>query len=432
LKIVYLSPVGEIGGAEKVLWGVMTGVRRLHPEAQLHLLALAPGPLVDRAREAGFAVTVEPLPAALASLGDSRLRADGSPIRTVWSMAAQALTGSGSALGYLQRVRDVLRAIRPDLIHSNGIKAHCLAWLTASRKTPIIWHVHDFFSARPMARRLLRLASRGVRRAIAVSQAVADDLQSMGLTIPTQVVPNAVDVDEFHPGPADGAMLDRLAGLDPAESVVRIGLIATYARWKGQDVFLEAAAKVMQADSAAAVRFYIVGGPIYQTRGSQFARAELVDLARRLGIERNVGFIDFQHEVAPIYRALDVVVHASKAPEPFGLTIIEAMACGKPVVATLAGGVVEIIKPGHDGLGVPPGDATALAGALQSLIADAQLRDRLGATARETVCRRFDQERLAAQVFNVYRPLLHWPGGVLNQSLAPNILELHSSFTPGD
>jgi glycosyltransferase involved in cell wall biosynthesis len=432
LKIVYLSPAGELGGAEKVLWAVMTGVRRIRPEAQLHLVALAPGPLVDRARDAGFAVTVEPLPASLASLGDSRLKGAGNPIRTAWSMAAQALTGSTSALGYLQRVRDVLRRIRPDLIHSNGIKAHCLAWLTASRKTPIVWHVHDFFSARPMARRLLRLASRGVWRAIAVSQAVADDLHSMGLTIPTQVVPNAVDVQEFQPGPGDGARLDRLAGLEPAESVVRIGLIATYARWKGQDVFLQAAARLLRADPAAALRFYIVGGPIYQTRGSQFARAELLELARRLGIERNVGFIDFQREVAPIYRALDVVVHASTAPEPFGLTIIEAMACGKPVVATLAGGVVDIVQPGHNGLGVPPGDAPALVGALQSLIANAPLRDRLGAAARETVCRLFDPERLAGQVFDVYRPLLSRYGGVLHQSLAPNILELHSSFTPGD
>src|SRR5207253_2042316 len=80
------------------------------------------------------------------------------------------------------------------------------------------------------------------------------------------------------------------------------------------------------------VRFYVAGGPVYQTQGSQFSADELRGLAARLGLAGRVGFISFREDTAALYRALDVVVHASTQPEPFGLTVIEAMGCGRPVI----------------------------------------------------------------------------------------------------
>jgi glycosyltransferase involved in cell wall biosynthesis len=388
---------------------VMMGVRRACPEARLHLLVLSPGPLVDRATQAGIETTIQPLPDSLAAIGDSQVNRTGSRVRVVLSMLSKALTSGGAALSFLGRLRQTIRIIAPDLIHSNGIKTHCLVSLAAGiGDVPIVWHVHDFFGERPLARRLLRLASRRLSCAIAISKAVASDLKTLGFAAPTAVIPNVVDVNEFFPAPQDGAILDRLAGLDPAaSSCLRVGLVATYARWKGQDVFLKAAAQVIQANPALPVRYYIIGGPIYQTRGSQFDLPELQELASRLNLDGFVGFVSFQTEVAPIFRALDVVVHASTAPEPFGLTIIEAMACGKPVVATFAGGVVDLIDHGQDGLGVPPGDFQALGGAVQLLLADADLRRRLGMNARETVRRRFHEDRLGQQILDVYEPLLN-------------------------
>ena len=215
------------------------------------------------------------------------------------------------------------------------------------------------------------------------------------------IVPNAIDTQHYCPGPADPTLLDRLADMTH-RPCLRVGLVATYANWKGHDIFLKAAARVLRAQSDLPLRFYIVGGPIYQTHRSQFDRAELQCLASSLGISSDVGFVDFQLDIRPIYRALDVVVHASTRPEPFGLAIIEAMACGKPVIVSEAGGAAEIIRPGHDALGVPPGEVEALANAMLALLGSASWRATLGANGRRTVCERFDQERFASQMFDLF------------------------------
>ena len=101
-----------------------------------------------------------------------------------------------------------------------------------------------------------------------------------------------------------------------------------------------------------------------------------------------------------------MAVHASIRPEPFGLTIIEAMGCGKPVVVSEAGGAAELFTPDHDGLGHSPGDATGLASAIARLAADPALRARLGANARRTAVERFSQERYGREMAAIYAGFL--------------------------
>jgi glycosyltransferase involved in cell wall biosynthesis len=133
---------------------------------------------------------------------------------------------------------------------------------------------------------------------------------------------------------------------------------------------------------------------------------ELRRMAAELGIADRVGFTGFVDEPAAAMRALDVVVHASTQPEPFGLVIAEAMACERAVVASAAGGAGEIVAPGQDALAVYPGDAEGLSRALHSLAADPALRRRLARAGRETALRRFDRARLAAEIAPLYRSLL--------------------------
>src|SRR5262249_12283582 len=187
--------------------------------------------------------------------------------------------------------------------------------------------------------------------------------------------------------PAD---LDRLAGLPPAPpGTVRVGMIATYARWKGQDLLLRATARLRASRPDLPVRVYIVGGPIYLTQ-AQWSREELRAMAAGLP-NADIGFIDFQAETAGVYAALDVVVHASTRPEPFGLMIIEAMASGKPVVVTQAGGAAELFTPDVDAIGFPLGDETALAAAIERLAGDPALRRPLGENPRRMARTRFDR-----------------------------------------
>jgi glycosyltransferase involved in cell wall biosynthesis len=132
---------------------------------------------------------------------------------------------------------------------------------------------------------------------------------------------------------------------------------------------------------------------------------DLRHLLAENGLADRVGITGFVDQPADAMRALDVVVHASTRPEPFGLVIAEAMACGRAVVATAAGGAAEIVSDGVDALAVPPGDAGALAAAIRRLVESPELRARLGAAGRETAERRFDRARLAAEVAPIYRAL---------------------------
>jgi glycosyltransferase involved in cell wall biosynthesis len=102
-------------------------------------------------------------------------------------------------------------------------------------------------------------------------------------------------------------------------------------------------------------------------------------------------------------RSLDIVVHASTDPEPFGLVIAEAMACAKPVVVSQAGGASELIDPGINALAFDPGDAGALARRIEELAQDTGLRQRLGSAGRSTAERSFDRRRMAGELTSIYQ-----------------------------
>jgi glycosyltransferase involved in cell wall biosynthesis len=402
MRILFLSPSGSLGGAERVLLEWVDAVRAERSAATVSVLSFDDGPLVNALKCHGVAVSVLPLPESLRSIGDTGCR--GALLGSVRLMV-RGLTAVPAFRGYVTRLREAIASVRPDLVHSNGIKSHLLAWHAIPAGVPTVWHVHDFYGARSFARPLLARASRSVARAVAVSQAVADDFVASGGRCPVTTVANAIDTERFRPRCSDGSSLDALAGM-PTANVLRVGLVATYARWKGHDVFLSAAAQLVRRRDGANLRFFVIGGPIYRTDRSQFEVGELRALVHRLGLTERVGFIDFQPDIEEMYPALDIVVHASTRPEPFGLTVVEAMACGCPVVAANAGGTREIVTEGVDALAVPPGDASSLAEAIARLASDAAFRERLGRAARLTATTRFDRSRLGRQIVNVYDELL--------------------------
>jgi glycosyltransferase involved in cell wall biosynthesis len=402
VKVLFLNVSAVLGGAERLLLDLLASLAQADPALALHLVLGEDGPLAGRARAGGVAVTVLPMPRQLLEFGDSAL-AHAGRWRQVALLLGHGLPGGWAAYRYVGRLRRFIAEARPDIVHSNSLKCHLLGALAAAHQAPMVWHLHDFVGARPVMRRALRWAAHRAAGAVAVSHSVAQDaVEHLGAAL-VVVVPNAIDTDHFRPGPARGAWLDELAGLPPAPAeTVRVGLVATYALWKGQDVFLEAAARVARRRPDLPVRFYVVGGPIYRTGGSQWSLAELRARAAAIPGAHRVGFIDFQADAAPVYRSLDLVVHASTRPEPFGLTIAEAMACGRAVIVSRAGGAAELFTHGHDALGVPPGNPGPLADALLEL-AQNPLRCRLlGGNARETALARFGRARLGPQLRAAY------------------------------
>jgi glycosyltransferase involved in cell wall biosynthesis len=407
VRIVYLNPVAVLGGAERSLLDVMAAIRQREPAARLYLVVGEQGPLVEQAEALGVTTTVLPMPSELQELGNGAL-GDPGGWRPLLSLARRSAQAGMAARRYAARLGQTVTALRPSIVHSNGIKSHLLTRLAGLTEPAVLWHIRDFLGSRSLLAPALRWAAGTARGAIAISHAVGRDAHNLLPRLPIDVAYNAVDTGYFSPAPGDGKLLDELASLPAAQpATTRIGLVATFAPWKGHKVFLEAAAHLLRRQPQARVRFYLIGGPIYRTRGSQLSESALREKVAELAIADHVGFIGFQEDTAGIYRALDIVVHPSTQPEPFGRTIVEAMACARPVIVSQAGGAVELFTHDYDALGVAPGDARALSSAMNRLMADPESRARLAANARRTAEARFTRKHLGEEIMAVYQRCLN-------------------------
>jgi glycosyltransferase involved in cell wall biosynthesis len=406
LRILFANPIGALGGAELFLLEILQELRCRASDWNLHLVAGGDGPLLQRAAELGVTCHLQPFPAEISGLGDSSAH-DGATSRlaSTFGLVGRLLRSGSAGYSYLRRLRRLVDQVSPDIVHSNGLKFHGLTGLAGCGRAKLSWLMHDYLGSRRLLSRALPRVAGSVNLIWANSQSVAADTRLLMPTKRIEVLYCGIDLNEFAPGPGDGAWLDQQCGQPPRPShELRIGLVATYARWKGQDVFLRAAAELVRRNPDVLVRFYIVGGPIYQTAGSQFSVEELRRLASDLGIADVVSFAPFQSDIARVFRSLDIVVHASRHPEPFGRTILEAMACARAVIATQAGGAAEIFTPGEDALGARPDHVGDLTNALDRLVRDQSLRQTLAKNARETASR-FSRQRMGEQIFHTYRAL---------------------------
>lgn len=406
--ILYLTTSGQVGGAERCLLSLIRGLPtgRYRPQ----VVVGSSGPLLGLLQEQGIAAQVLALPAGLRRL---------SRFHGTHGLGAH-LAPLAQAPGYTWRLRRAGRRFAPAIIHSNGVKMHyAAAWLKPAWQAPLVWHLHDYpggaigasdgrTAPSPLADRVLyRLASR-VDVAIAISHAVADAYRQRvpALSARLRVVPNGVSQADFRN--ADGGSLRKRLGWRPDTFV--IGMVAAFAPWKGHEVFLRAASRLRALHPG--VRFLLVGDDIYDTSGHGGGRGRLEALAQELGLHGAVAFTGFMREVASAYATLDVLVHASTRPEPFGRTAIEAMAAGVPVIGAASGGVVEVIEDGRSGLLVPPGDSEALAAALSRLLENPQLRADLVEQGRRRVRDRFSEAAVGLQMASIYDELLPPPQGL--------------------
>jgi glycosyltransferase involved in cell wall biosynthesis len=331
----------------------------------------------------GVSTSVLPLPHSIARLGEAGARG-------TLPLAARLVAAAFSSPAYVERIRQEIREFKPDVIHTNSLKMHLLG-ADASRTIngragpPVVWHMHDYLGNRPTTARLLKWRN-GCAAVIANSESVAADVRAvLGNRLSVTTVLNAVD----------------LAGLPPAApGTVRVGLVATFGRWKGQTTFLDAVARLPRD---LPVRAYIVGDALYQPEGSQQTVDTLRRYASDAGAADRVGFTGFVARPEEAMRGLDVVVHASTAPEPFGLVIAEAMACERAVIASDAGGAREVFTDGVDALAHAPGDADGLARQIEALVRDAPLRQRLARAGRRTAEQRFNRDRLAQDLIPLYQ-----------------------------
>jgi glycosyltransferase involved in cell wall biosynthesis len=397
MRVLFVSPAAELGGAERCLLDCVAALHE-HEGLQADVLALSDGPLLGKARALGAQTQVVPAPRSLALLGESGSGSDSA------SATFGLLSAAPDVVRFLARLRRAVAHAEPNVVHTNGMKAHLLAGLFVPSRTRLVVHLHDFISTRRTSKLLLPVLGRMRRQAvfIANSQAVAKDFAGIAPAAKIQTIYNVIDAEYFREGVVEPAWLATLAGLEPPPAeTTAFGLVATYARWKGHGLFIEAAGLLRKARPEIPVRFYVVGGPIYETLGSQVHAAELLQQARAAGIEAQFGLVPFQDDIARVYRSLNVVVHASTQPEPFGRTIIEAMACARPVIVARAGGAAELFQEGVNAFGFVSGNAERLAEAMMRML-DSDVRARLGANARHHARDGFSRARLAPALLRAY------------------------------
>lgn len=388
VRILYVNPTAQLGGAEYSLLDLAASLdrQRFRPT----IACLGDGPLVGAAAERGIDVRRLALPDRVARLSLKGIRS---------GITGLAVAAASSA----PLVRE-LRALAKgaDIVHTNGNKAHLLGTAAAGRG-PLVWHVRDFWKRGALERGLVRLANIKAGAVIANSSAVHAHLVSMGLSRAiAHAVLNGIDNTRFAPaGPV--APIREEFRWDLRAPV--IGIVGMLARWKGQDVLLRAFQQVLARRPDA--RCVIVGEEIYVTAGQTGFRAELEALAQRLGIAHAVAFAGYRTDPAALMRAMNVIVHASVEPEPFGRVVAEGMACERAVIATDAGGAPEVTGvSGGAALLVPPRDVEAMASAITRLIDNPLEARRLGVEGRRRVVSLFPVTMYVSRVQAIYEQVL--------------------------
>jgi glycosyltransferase involved in cell wall biosynthesis len=175
-----------------------------------------------------------------------------------------------------------------------------------------------------------------------------------------------------------------------------VALLGRVSDWKGQDVLAEA---LLELDDIGAIG--LIAGDAWP--GQERIERELA--ARADGLGDRLRLLGFRDDVDTVLGAADAVAVPSKRPDPLPNSALEAAAAGLPLVAAAHGGLVEIVRDGETGLLVPPGNASALAGALRRLAGDRDLRTRLGEAAARDANERFGRERMLAELEAVYARL---------------------------
>jgi glycosyltransferase involved in cell wall biosynthesis len=303
---------------------------------------------------------------------------------------------------YLSALVRLARSENVRMVHSHLLGSCVYAgMLGLGLSLPVLGVFHgptDFRSPGHFAAAKRWLIRRGVRRFIAVSRGTLDALAAFGVARSRiEVIPNGVDTAAFAPVRA-GALRAEL-GLHDAELL--IGSVGNIRAPKGYDVLLNTAALVLQQLSNA--HFAIVG------EGSERDLRPLHELRDALGIGSRVHFLGFRKTTAALYCDFDLFVSSSRS-EGLPLSFLEAMACGRCVVATDSGGAKEVIESQRTGLRTPIENPPALAAAIIALARDADLRHRLGTAGREHVLRRFSLNSTVERYQQIYEELLDGAG----------------------
>jgi len=361
IRVVEVLATGSNGGAQEHLYSLAT--RMDTARYDVSVVALSPGSAVRKLQRAG-------IPVLVIDEADDAI--------CVGALAAH------------------LAEVRPDIVHAHMFRAETVATRAVlalaeigHRRPYLVSTVHSSRVRHETDKDVLRELTPHMDRLIAVSRAIEQKIRDEGRdTVPVTLIYNGVDLERYDHQEACCTLPEEY-GMEPGSQIV--GVVARLEPEKGHPTLVEAWPKVLRAVPDSYL--LIVG------EGSR--RDALEAQARELRIAHRVVFTGRRDDVPAVTAALDVAVLPSYR-EAQGLTILEAMALSRPVVASDVGGIPEMIEDGKTGLLVPPHDADALAAAIVRLLTNHPLADTLGRAGHDMVHDRFCIELMVSATESIY------------------------------
>jgi glycosyltransferase involved in cell wall biosynthesis len=385
VNVLYVNHTGEVSGGERsllILLGALPA--EVHP-----LVACPPGSLAAAVKLLDVQTT-----AITGTAGSLRAH----PLHTPRALAEMGL----AAL----QVGRLARRNRAEVVHANSIRAGILLGLARLSTAASVVHIRDCLPAGPLTSATMRLIAATATTVVANSHYTGECMRSAAPGASVEVVYNPVDLARFDPAridPADARarLLRELGGLP--ERRLLLGLVAQISPWKGQETAIEAL-RLLVRDGVDA-QLLLIGSAKFVSRATRYDNegyvAELRARVARSGLEDRVSWLGEREDVPALMRALDMLLLPSRE-EPFGRTLIEAMALGVPVLATNVGGPSEIIENGREGYLLSPSEPDAWAQAIRTVAESPELRGALGLAGRRRVEQAFTVERHVAAMLSVY------------------------------
>lgn len=367
-RILFVDQTGQLGGAELCLADLAT-----HLQDQSTVLLFEAGPFQELLEKNGVHTVV---------LSGVRQKAQVTKSSKI-SAYVHALPGFIMLLVKVARVAQGF-----DALYANTAKALIITAVAASiLRKPFLFHLHDIIDTQHFSRLnrwLLVTAANLATGIVANSEATAEAYRKAGgrnrnLT----VLPNGFRLERFCKNSLTAAYPIK----NQSEGRPLVGMFGRITSWKGQKILIQALSRL------PGVTAIMVGDALFTARDEQYKR-ELILLVERLGLTDRVHFMGFQRDVLPFLRAVDLVVHCSISPEPFGRVIVEAQLAGRPVIASRCGGPAEIIEDGVTGILVSPGDPRELVSAMESLLNNRRWAETLARSGREAAAQRFELDKV--------------------------------------
>ncbi|MBK1990940.1 glycosyltransferase [Sphaerospermopsis aphanizomenoides BCCUSP55] len=380
MKILFLDQSGKPGGAELCLIDIAK------PYAKTSLVGLfADGDFRKLLQQ-------HQIPVEILATQSIKVRKDSG-----------LLTALGSLSQILPLINKVVQRAREyDLIYANTQKALVVGAIASflSRR-PLVYHLHDILSLEHFSQINLSVAVTLINQfaslVIANSQASKQAfLQAGGKSDLIEVVYNGFELNDYQIHEQDIINLRQELNL---ETKFIVGHFSRLSPWKGQHILINALKQCPEN-----VTVILVGDALF---GEQDYVQDLHQKVAALGLEDRVKFLGFRADIPQLMAACDLVAHTSTAPEPFGRVIVEAMLCGKPVVAAKAGGVMELVEHEINGFLVTPGNPQELATVINICVQEPLTTAMIANNAKISASLRFDVNIINQQIAQLLQLLAH-------------------------